>query len=71
MTFGEKLLGLSAPPGDDAVSQSKKEYAAAIDRMNDFRASIGAGEASRLASVAITEAQAAAMWAEKALTWKD
>jgi len=29
------------------------------------------GEHKRLASVAITEAQAAQMWAVKALTWKD
>jgi len=37
-TFGERAVGLSFnPSGDDAVAQCKREFAAAIDRMNDLR----------------------------------
>lgn len=72
MTFGEKAVGLSFnPSGDDAVAQCKKEFAVVIDRMNDLRVSSHNAEVKRLASVAITEAQTAQMWAVKALTWKD
>ncbi len=58
------------PSGDDAVAQCKREFAAAIDRMNDLRTSSSDPEVKRMASVAITEAQAAQMWAVKALTWR-
>jgi hypothetical protein len=70
-TFGEKAVGLSFnPSGDDAVAQCKAEFAKVIDRMNDLRAQAGPGEVGRMASVAITEAQTAQMWAVKALTWR-
>jgi len=70
-TFGERAVGLSFnPSGDDAVAQCKREFAAAIDRMNDLRTSSSDPEVKRMASVAITEAQAAQMWAVKALTWR-
>jgi hypothetical protein len=70
-SFGEKAVGLSFnPSGDDAVAACKREFAATIDRMNDLRNTCGNPEISRMASVAITEAQTAQMWAVKAITWK-
>ncbi len=70
-TFGEKAVGLSFNPSNDsAVDRLKRAYAAIIDEMHELRAS-ASGEAARLASVAITEAQGAQMWAVKAVTWKD
>lgn len=71
-TFGEKAVGLSFnPSGDDAVANCKKIFADAIDQMNDLRNASGSQEVRRLASVAITEAQGAQMFAVKALTWRD
>jgi len=70
-TFGEKAVGLSFnPSGDDAVTNCKKGYAAVIDEMNHLRTNTENPEVKRMASVAITEAQAAQMWAVKALTWR-
>lgn len=71
-TFGEKAVGLSFnPSNDDAVAKCKQEFAQVIDRMNDLRKDSPSTEVYRMASVAITEAQTAQMWAVKALTWKD
>lgn len=71
-SFGEKAVGLSFnPSGDDEVTACKREFAAAIDRMNVLRAAVSSPEIKRMASVAITEAQTAQMWAVKALTWKE
>jgi len=71
-TFGQKAVGLSFnPSGDDAVARIKQKYAEIIDELHYLRNSAGPGETARLASVAITEAQGAQMWAVKALTWKD
>lgn len=71
MTFGEKAVGLTFNPGgDDAVAQCKAEFAAVIDRMNDLRSTTDNTEVKRMASVAITEAQTAQMWAVKAITWR-
>lgn len=70
-TFGEKAVGLSFnPSGDDAVAQCKGEFARAIDRMHTLRATSDDPEVKRMASVAITEAQTAQMWAVKAITWR-
>lgn len=70
-TFGEKAVGLSFnPSNDDAVAKCKAEFAAVIDRMNDLRNSTDNAEVKRMASIAITEAQTAQMWAVKAITWK-
>lgn len=70
-TYGEKAVGLSFnPSGDDAVATCKAGFAKLIDQMFDLRANATDPEAKRLASVAITEAQTAQMWAVKALTWK-
>jgi hypothetical protein len=71
LTFGEKAVGLSFnPSNDDAVANCKKEFAKVIDRMNDLRNTTDNNEVKRMASVAITEAQTAQMWAVKAITWK-
>jgi hypothetical protein len=70
-TFGEKAVGLSFnPSGASSVDVLKERFAEIIDRLNDFRAA-GSPEQKRLASIAITEAQGAQMWAVKAVTWKD
>lgn len=72
-TYGEKAVGLSFnPSGDSAVDEIKGLYAKIIDKMADLRADAGhSPDQGRLASIAITEAQSAQMWAVKALTWKD
>ena len=71
LTYGEKAVGLTFNPNnDDAVAQCKSEFARVIDRMNDLRNSSDNSEVKRMASVAITEAQTAQMWAVKAITWK-
>lgn len=71
MTFGEKAVGLTFnPSGDDAVAKCKQGFAAVIDQMNDLRAASDNPEVKRMASVAITEAQTAQMWAVKAITWR-
>jgi hypothetical protein len=71
LTFGEKAVGLTFnPSGDDAVAQCKAEFARVIERMNNLRDSTDNAEVKRMASVAITEAQTAQMWAVKAITWR-
>lgn len=71
LTYGEKAVGLTFnPSNDDAVAKCKAEYAQVIDRMNDLRNSTDNTEVKRMASVAITEAQTAQMWAVKAITWR-
>lgn len=71
-TFGQKAVGLTFnPSGDDEVAKCKQMFADVIDQMNDLRARLNSMEVKRMASIAITEAQTAQMWAVKALTWKD
>lgn len=75
MTFGEKAVGLKFnPSGDSKVDELKKAAAKFIDLCDELRKYDGAGydsgEVKRMASVAITEAQTAQMWAVKAATWK-
>jgi len=71
MTYGEKAVGLTFnPSGDTAVAACKSAFAIAINQMNDLRNSTDNPEVKRMASVAITEAQTAQMWAVKAITWK-
>lgn len=72
MTYGEKAVGLSFNPSNDsAVDRIKRLYAQIIDEMVAMRGGSESPDASRLASIAITEAQGAQMWAVKAITWKD
>lgn len=69
LTFGEKAVGLTFnPSGDEKVNELKKHYAAIIDILNDDRGE-NRDERARLASVAITEAQGAQMWAVKSVTF--
>ncbi len=71
LTYGQRAVGLTFnPSGDDAVANCKQEFATIIDRMNDLRTNSADPEVKRMASVAITEAQTAQMWAVKAITWK-
>jgi hypothetical protein len=68
LTFGEKAVGLTFnPSGDENVVKLKKLYAEIIDLLNADRGD-NRDERARLASVAITEAQTAQMWAVKAVT---
>ena len=70
-TFGQRAVGLSFnPSGDDAVGKIKQQFADIIDAMDELRGSAHDSEVKRMASVAITEAQTAQMWAVKAITWK-
>jgi hypothetical protein len=71
LTYGEKAVGLTFnPSNDDSVAQCKAEFACVIDRMNILRMTSSNDEVKRMASIAITEAQTAQMWAVKAITWK-
>lgn len=80
LTFGEKAVGLTFNPGgDEKVNEIKALYAKIIDIIADVRIPTSAAtfgfsspsEKARLASIAITEAQGAQMWAVKAITWTD
>lgn len=71
LTFGEKAVGLTFNPSQDpAVNACKTGFAAVIDQMNNLRESSDNFAVKRMASVAITEAQTAQMWAVKAITWR-
>lgn len=71
-TYGQKAVGLSFnPSGSSAVDEMKRYYAEIIDTLNTVRVGSTSQEQKRLASIAITEAQGAQMWAVKALTWED
>jgi hypothetical protein len=70
LSFGEKAVGINFNPGSiHEVDKCKKEFADVIDRMNYLRMQSEDPEVKRMASVAITEAQTAQMWAVKAITW--
>lgn len=69
-TFGGKAVGLTFnPSGDERVNRLKMLYADIINELDAMRGD--RSEQARLASIAITEAQGAQMWAVKAVTWKD
>jgi hypothetical protein len=70
LTTGEKAVGLTFnPSGDEKVLKLKKLYAEIIDTLVEDRGQ-NHDERARLASVAITEAQGAQMWAVKAVTYE-
>ena len=72
LTRGQKAVGVSFnPSGDPSVGLIKQQYADIIDALDQLRSETPSQEAKRIASVAITEAQTAQMWAVKALTWLD
>ncbi len=71
LTYGEKAVGLTFNPSNDADVQAiKQAYASIIDNLNDAKTMTENGEQKRLYAIAITEAQSAQMWAVKAITWK-
>lgn len=71
-SWGQKAMGCQFNPSQDPrVARVKLMYADIADLLNQLRSETESGEVKRLASVAITEAQGAQMWAVKALTWKD
>jgi hypothetical protein len=71
LTFGEKAVGLAFNPSQDpAVYSCKSVFARVIDQLNDLRNTSENPDVKRTASVAITEAQTAQMWAVKAITWR-
>lgn len=71
LTFGQRAVGMTFnPSGDAAVTECKQLFADAIDQMYALRESSDNPEVKRMASIAITEAQTAQMWAVKAITWK-
>ena len=72
LTFGEKAVGLTFNPSNNSdVDFCKRGFAEMIDQMNVLRFSTTDKEVLRMASIAITEAQTAQMWAVKAITWKN
>jgi len=72
LTYGEKAVGLTFNPNnDDDVFKCKRTFALIIDNLNNLRNSTQNSEVKRMASIAITEAQTAQMWAVKAITWKE
>lgn len=71
LTFGERAVGISFNPSNDPTVQSiKQAFATAIDEIHALRTDQPNAEIARMASIAITEAQTAQMWAVKAATWK-
>jgi hypothetical protein len=71
LTFGERAVGLTFnPSGDEKVNVLKAQIAGFIDACNDWRGETTDPEVKRMYSIAITEAQAAQMWAVKAATWR-
>lgn len=72
LTFGQKAVGLTFNPSSmPQVDKIKSLFAEIIDELNNLRNEVPPGEALRLCSIAITEAQTAQMWAVKAITWKE
>lgn len=70
LTFGEKAVGINFNPGgNESVNRIKALYAEIIDHCNGMIQGNLNPEAIRLYKIAITEAQAAQMWAVKAITW--
>ncbi len=70
-SYGEKVVA-SHPVDDQQLAQIEKVrelYAEIINLMDDLRAE--RSERARIASVAITEAQTAQMWAVKAISQKE
>lgn len=70
-TFGQKKQWVSHfnPSSNEKVAKLKELYAEIADILNDDRGD-NRDERARIASVAITEAQTAQMWAVKAVTYE-
>jgi hypothetical protein len=71
LTYGEKAVGVRFNVGwHEEVNWIKRACADLIDELNRIREEAGRGEKGRMLSLAITELQAAQMWAVKAVTWE-
>ena len=71
-SYGGRAVGLDFNPSRLlAVDVIKTNFAEIINDIDQTRADATDGEVKRMCSVAITEAQAACMWAVKALTWEE
>lgn len=74
LTFGQMAVGAHFNPGSYTdVDIVKRQYAHAIDKLNDLRAAAtaeGKADTAKMLSTAITEAQTSQMWAVKAITWQ-
>lgn len=71
LTFGMRAVGKTFNPSNSPdVDLCKNLFASTIDQMHALRENSTDPEVKRMASIAITEAQTAQMWAVKALTWR-
>lgn len=72
-TFGQKAVGATFNPSQSTlVDEIKNRFAAVIDLLALYRAGDDVtDEQKRMYSIAITDAQAACMWAVKSATWKE
>ncbi|SRR5258708_40159480 len=71
LTYGEKAVGLTFNPSNNAIVQEIKErFAGIIDKCNTERSLTEDPEVIRMYAIAIHEAQSAQMWAVKAATWE-
>jgi len=77
LTYGEKAVGLTFNPSNDAkVQKVKSLYAEIIDLLvnsgtPDIESERQREERLSLFTESIRQAQTAQMWAVKAITWKD
>jgi len=70
LSFGQKACGVSFNSGNNPhVDTIKQKFADIVDYINMAREASNDSEVKRMASIAITEAQTAQMWAVKAVTW--
>ena len=71
-TYGQKSVGLSFEPCiNPQLARGKELFAEIIDLCVAHKSLTSSHEAARLFSIAITEAQGAHMWMEKAIMWSD
>lgn len=72
LTYGEKAVGITFNvDGNTEVDKIKRAFADAIDIIHNERAKdTTPSEKGAMLTLAIREAQAAQMWAVKAVTWK-
>ena len=71
LSYGQKAVGITFNPGGHTeVEHCKTLFASIIDQMDELRSRTDNAEVRRMASIAITEAQTAQMWAVKAITWR-
>lgn len=71
-SFGQKAVGLLPDTEEnEIVNGAKLAFADIIDGLHFIRLKAGHSEQGRIASIAITEAETACLWAVKALTWRE